>query len=62
MSASACRDTYNEWSNEVKAMADRLMSMRQHLFNALRDKGTAISLSLSLKFIVLAEGLTQLKA
>lgn len=53
---------YNEWSNEVKAMADRLMSMRQHLFNALRDKGTAISLSLSLKFIVLAEGLTQLKA
>ncbi|KAM1022478.1 hypothetical protein ACFX15_042606 [Malus domestica] len=33
------RDMYNEWSNEVKAMADRLMSMRQHLFNALRTPG-----------------------
>lgn len=47
---------YNEWSIEVKAMADRLMSMRQHLFNALRDKGTAISLSV--ECILLAEGLT----
>ncbi|XP_034222553.1 aspartate aminotransferase 3, chloroplastic-like isoform X2 [Prunus dulcis] len=34
------RDLYNEWSIEVKAMNDRLISMRQRLFDALCDKGT----------------------
>ncbi|KAH0989807.1 hypothetical protein GBA52_001290 [Prunus armeniaca] len=33
------RDLYNEWSIEVKAMNDRLISMRQRLFDALCDKG-----------------------
>ncbi|KAK9946691.1 hypothetical protein M0R45_012139 [Rubus argutus] len=34
------RDMCNEWSIEVKAMSDRLISMRRQLFDALRDKGT----------------------
>ena len=34
------RDMCNEWSMEVKAMSDRLISMRRQLFDALRDKGT----------------------
>ncbi|KAL1823879.1 hypothetical protein ACET3Z_010657 [Daucus carota] len=33
-------DLYNEWTLELKAMADRIISMRQELFNALQAKGT----------------------
>ncbi|XP_026428272.1 aspartate aminotransferase 1-like [Papaver somniferum] len=34
------RDLYNEWTLELKAMADRIISMRQQLFDALRARGT----------------------
>ncbi|KAG6706074.1 hypothetical protein I3842_07G209200 [Carya illinoinensis] len=34
------RDMYNEWTIELKAMADRIISMRQQLFDALRARGT----------------------
>lgn len=34
------RDLYNEWTIELKAMADRIISMRQQLFDALSAKGT----------------------
>lgn len=33
------RDMYNEWTIELKAMADRIISMRHELFDALRAKG-----------------------
>lgn len=33
------RDLYNEWTIELKAMADRIISMRQQLFDALRARG-----------------------
>ena len=31
---------YNEWTVELKAMADRIISMRQQLYDALSAKGT----------------------
>ncbi|CAN0907094.1 Aspartate aminotransferase 3, chloroplastic [Linum grandiflorum] len=31
---------YNEWTMELKAMADRIISMRKQLFDALRSRGT----------------------
>ncbi|KAK4485873.1 hypothetical protein RD792_008524 [Penstemon davidsonii] len=31
---------YQEWTVELKAMADRIISMRQKLFDALRNRGT----------------------
>ncbi|KAI3862270.1 hypothetical protein MKX03_037135 [Papaver bracteatum] len=34
------RELYNEWTLELKAMADRIISMRQQLFDALRARGT----------------------
>ncbi|KAL5558814.1 hypothetical protein UlMin_035025 [Ulmus minor] len=34
------RDLYNDWTVELKAMADRIISMRQQLFDALRTRGT----------------------
>ncbi|GLU01429.1 hypothetical protein SLE2022_187360 [Rubroshorea leprosula] len=34
------RNMYNEWTIELKAMADRIISMRQQLFDALRARGT----------------------
>lgn len=34
------RDLFNEWTFELKAMADRIISMRQKLFDALRARGT----------------------
>lgn len=34
---------YNEWTVELKAMADRIISMRQQLFDALRARGKPIS-------------------
>lgn len=34
------RDLYNEWTIELKAMADRIISMRQKLFEALHARGT----------------------
>lgn len=40
---------FNEWTLELKAMADRIISMRQQLFDALKSRGTlflAIALSL----------------
>lgn len=33
------RDMYNEWTIELKAMADRIISMRHQLFDALRTRG-----------------------
>lgn len=39
----ACRDMYNEWTVELKAMADRIISMRQQLFDALRAKGESFN-------------------
>ncbi|KAJ6841690.1 aspartate aminotransferase, cytoplasmic-like [Iris pallida] len=33
-------DMYNEWTIELKAMADRIISMRHQLFDALRTRGT----------------------
>jgi len=35
----ARRDLYNEWTIELKAMADRIISMRQKLFEALHARG-----------------------
>ncbi|KAI5354662.1 hypothetical protein L3X38_007557 [Prunus dulcis] len=34
------RDLFNEWTIELKAMADRIISMRHQLFESLRAKGT----------------------
>lgn len=34
-----CRDMYNEWTIELKAMADRIISMRHELFEALKARG-----------------------
>lgn len=34
------RDMYNEWKVELKAMADRIISMRQLLFDVLSARGT----------------------
>ncbi|KAF5726199.1 Aspartate aminotransferase 3 [Tripterygium wilfordii] len=34
------RGMYNEWTIELKAMADRIISMRRQLFDALRARGT----------------------
>ncbi|GAY48264.1 hypothetical protein CUMW_110390 [Citrus unshiu] len=36
------RDLFNEWTFELKAMADRIISMRQKLFDALRARGKSI--------------------
>lgn len=33
-------DLYNEWTLELKAMADRIISMRQKLYDGLQAKGT----------------------
>ncbi|KAI4337475.1 hypothetical protein L6164_015888 [Bauhinia variegata] len=33
-------DLYNEWTVELKAMADRIISMRQQFFDALQARGT----------------------
>ncbi|KAL9151395.1 hypothetical protein ABFS82_11G049100 [Erythranthe guttata] len=33
-------ELYTEWTIELKAMADRIISMRQQLFDALQSKGT----------------------
>ncbi|KAG0539497.1 hypothetical protein BDA96_03G327900 [Sorghum bicolor] len=40
--ATILRDSemYNEWTLELKAMADRIISMRQQLFDALKSRGT----------------------
>ncbi|XP_022755035.1 aspartate aminotransferase, cytoplasmic-like [Durio zibethinus] len=34
-------DMYNEWKIELKAMADRIISMRKQLYDALSARGTA---------------------
>ncbi|XP_044463926.1 aspartate aminotransferase, cytoplasmic [Mangifera indica] len=34
------RNLYNEWTIELKAMADRIISMRHQLYDALRARGT----------------------
>ncbi|CAA2993379.1 aspartate aminotransferase, cytoplasmic [Olea europaea subsp. europaea] len=34
------RDMYDEWTVELKAMADRIISMRKQLFDALQARGT----------------------
>ncbi|KAJ3695732.1 hypothetical protein LUZ60_001109 [Juncus effusus] len=33
-------EMYHEWTLELKAMADRIITMRQELFNALQTRGT----------------------
>lgn len=32
---------YHQWTIELKAMADRIISMRQQLFDALKSRGTS---------------------
>uniref|UniRef100_A0A162AJ76 Aspartate aminotransferase n=1 Tax=Daucus carota subsp. sativus TaxID=79200 RepID=A0A162AJ76_DAUCS len=44
-------DLYNEWTLELKAMADRIISMRQELFNALQAKGKATPLAFLVKTV-----------
>ncbi|KAL1834646.1 hypothetical protein ACET3Z_004297 [Daucus carota] len=34
------RSMYHQWTIELKEMADRIISMRQQLFNALKSRGT----------------------
>ncbi|RDX79522.1 Aspartate aminotransferase 1 [Mucuna pruriens] len=34
------RDLFNEWTIELKGMADRIINMRQQLFDALNSRGT----------------------
>jgi len=33
-------EMFNEWTVELKAMADRIISMREQLFDALKSRGT----------------------
>lgn len=40
-----CRDMYDEWTVELKAMADRIISMRKQLFDALQARGKTYGLS-----------------
>lgn len=52
------RNLYTEWTIELKAMADRIISMRQQLFDALRARGQHLfivycSLMLLNSFLVL---------
>lgn len=35
---------YREWTIELKAMAERIISMRQQLFNALQSRGIMLFL------------------
>ena len=35
---------YHQWAIELKEMAERIISMRQQLFNALKSRGTSYSL------------------
>ena len=39
-----CRNMYTEWTVELKAMADRIISMRHQLFEALQAKGKMINI------------------
>jgi aspartate aminotransferase len=32
---------FDEWTKELKGMADRIISMRQQLFDALKTRGTS---------------------
>ena len=32
---------FNEWTVELKAMADRIISMREQLFDALKSRGNS---------------------
>lgn len=33
------RNLFHEWTIELKGMADRIINMRQKLFDALRERG-----------------------
>ena len=47
---------FHEWTLELKAMADRIISMRQQLFDALRARGKYIIFAwwcLGLPFFIL---------
>lgn len=48
------RDLFNEWTIELKGMADRIISMRQQLFDALRSRGKPIQSSFYNSFIFLS--------
>lgn len=37
------RELYHEWTVELKAMADRIITMRQELFDALQARGIFFS-------------------
>ncbi|KAK2970976.1 hypothetical protein RJ640_027457 [Escallonia rubra] len=50
------RDLYNEWTVELKAMADRIISMRKQLFDALQAKGMAYKLLFTLVIHVCTPG------
>jgi len=41
--ATILRDSemFNEWTVELKAMADRIISMREQLFDALKSRGNS---------------------
>lgn len=39
------RDLFNDWTIELKAMADRIISMRQELFDALCSRGQRLQSS-----------------
>ncbi|POO03939.1 Aspartate/other aminotransferase [Trema orientale] len=42
------REMYSEWRDDLKKMTDRLISMRQKLVDALRDKGKIQDISIDL--------------
>jgi hypothetical protein len=48
---------FNEWTLELKAMADRIISMRQQLFDALKSRGTCFFCCSCLLFVCLTSDL-----
>lgn len=42
---------FNEWTIELKAMADRIISMRKQLFDALRARGLLDVPSILVQFL-----------
>lgn len=41
------REMYDEWITELKTMTNRILLVRQHLYNALLERGTSLVLILS---------------
>jgi len=38
---AVCREMFDEWTVELKAMIDRIIHLRQQLYDALHDRGKA---------------------